>query len=69
MSAHADCIEIQATSRAALEEQLEAAIRQLQQLAMLTKTCGILVTRHRPGHYTAALCDRVPFGTTQELDR
>jgi hypothetical protein len=34
---------------------------------MVTGTHGILLTRHKPGHYTAALSDQVPFGMTREL--
>jgi hypothetical protein len=42
-------------------------VRGLQELAMATGTHGILLTRHKPGHYTAALSDQVPFGMTREL--
>jgi len=34
---------------------------------MATGTQGILLTRHKAGHYTAALSDQVPFGMTREL--
>jgi hypothetical protein len=60
-------IDIQATSRNVLEEQLDAAVKDLQEVAMLTGAHGILVTRHSPGRYTAALSDKVPFGITREL--
>lgn len=69
MSSPIERINIQATNRPALEEQLNGAIRQLQELAIVTKTHGILLTRHRHNHYTAALTDRVPFGLTHELDQ
>ena len=36
---------------------------------MLTRTHGILITRNRPGHYTVALSEEVPFGMTRELIR
>ena len=62
-----DSIDIRVTSRHALDEHLEAAVKERQDLAMLTGTHGILVTRHRPGNYTAALSDRVPFGMTREV--
>lgn len=68
MTASTECIEIQATGRPALEEQLEEAVGQLQRLALSTMAHGILVTRHRNNHYTAALSDSVPFGMTHELD-
>lgn len=69
MTTSAGLIEILVNSSSALEEQLEAAIRELQQLALVSQTHGILLTRHRHGLYTAELSDHVPFGTTQELDR
>jgi hypothetical protein len=60
-------IEIQVDSRRHLDERLNDAVQGLQRLAMLTGTHGILLTRHKPGHYTAALSDQVPFGMTREL--
>lgn len=60
-------IEIQVDSRRHLDERLNDAVLGLQELAMLTGTHGILLTRHKPGHYTAALSDQVPFGMTREL--
>ncbi|MCU1548748.1 MAG: hypothetical protein JWO29_1699 [Arthrobacter sp.] len=67
MTTVTDCIEIQVDSRQVLDERLDAAVRGLQQLAMAAGTHGILLTRHKPGHYTAALSDQVPFGMTREL--
>lgn len=67
MTALTDSIDIHVTNRQGLEEHLEAAVNNLRELAMLTGTHGILVTRNKPGHYTAALSDSVPFGTTREL--
>lgn len=67
MSALTDPIDIRVTSRSVLDERLEAAVRQLQEVAMLSRSHGILVTRHRPGYYTASLSDKVPFGMTREL--
>lgn len=60
-------IEIQVETRNVLDERLNDAVRGLQQLAMTARTHGILLTRHKPGHYTAALSDQVPFGMTREL--
>lgn len=60
-------IEIQVDSRRHLDERLNDAVLGLQELAMVTGTHGILLTRHKPGHYTAALSDQVPFGMTREL--
>ena len=67
MTTITECIEIQVDSREVLDERLDDAVRGLQQIAMATGTQGILITRHRPGHYTAALSDQVPFGMTREL--
>lgn len=73
MKATKDCamntktIEIRVDSRGVLDERLEDAVLGLQQLAMATRTHGILLTRLKAGHYTAALSDQVPFGLTQEL--
>lgn len=68
MSTFTDRIDIQVTSRHLLDEELDAAVRRLQEVALLTGTHGILVTRIGPGHYTAALSDQVPFGMTHELE-
>ncbi|WP_346926240.1 hypothetical protein [uncultured Arthrobacter sp.] len=67
MTTITECIEIQVDSRQVLDERLDDAVRGLQQIAMATGTQGILLTRHKPGHYTAALSDQVPFGMTREL--
>lgn len=60
-------IEIQVDSRKVLDDRLNDAVHGLQRIAMKTGTHGILLTRHKPGHYTAALSDQVPFGMTREL--
>ncbi|QDW30842.1 hypothetical protein FFF93_014435 [Arthrobacter sp. KBS0702] len=67
MTTASECIEIQVDSRRLLDERLNDAVPGLQRLAMLTGTHGILLTRVKPGHYTAALSDQVPFGMTREL--
>lgn len=67
MTTITECIEIQVDSRRVLDERLDDAVRGLQQIAMATGTQGILITRHKPGHYTAALSDQVPYGMTREL--
>lgn len=67
MTTITESIEIQVDNRQILDERLNDAVRGLQQLAMATGTHGILLTRNKPGHYTAALSDQVPFGMTQEL--
>lgn len=69
MTALLDSIDIHVTSRHALDEHLEAAVNDLQELAMLTGSHGILVTRHGPGNYTVALSEQVPFGVTREAIR
>ncbi|WP_427129231.1 hypothetical protein [Pseudarthrobacter sp. S9] len=67
MTTVTECIEIHVDSRQILDERLNDAVRGLQQLAMVTGTHGILLTRHTPARYTAALSDQVPFGITREL--
>ena len=67
MSTSSESIEIQVTSRHLLDEQIDAAVSLLQEVALPTGTHGILLTRVAPGRYTAALSDQVPFGMTREL--
>jgi hypothetical protein len=67
MTTASECIEIRVDSRRLLDDRLNEAVLGLQRLAMLAGTHGILLTRHQPGHYTAALSDQVPFGMTREL--
>ncbi|CAH0291477.1 MULTISPECIES: hypothetical protein [unclassified Arthrobacter] len=67
MTTITESIEIQVDNRHVLDERLNDAVRGLQQLAMTTGKHGILLTRHKPGHYTAALSDKVPYGMTREL--
>ena len=45
---------------------LEEAVAELIEVAAKDASCGILVTRLRPGRYTVALDDSVPFGETYE---
>ena len=66
MSTPIDRIDIEVASRYLLDEELDAAVQRLQEVALLTGTHGILVTRIGPGRYTAALSDQVPFGMTRE---
>lgn len=60
-------IDIHVDDRTVLDERLDAAVRDLQETAMLSRTHGIIVTRNRPGSYTATLSDQVPFGMTREI--
>ena len=60
-------IDIQVDDRQILDERLDAAVKDLQEAAMLTGTHGIIVTRNRPGSYTATLSEQVPFGMTREI--
>lgn len=69
MSKTLKAIDIHVTTRHDLEERLSAAVTALQETAMRTRTHGILITRHQPGNYTAALSDQVPYGLTRELFR
>jgi hypothetical protein len=60
-------IDIHVDDRRILDERLDAAVKDLQEAAMLTGTHGIIVTRNRPGSYTATLSEQVPFGMTREI--
>jgi hypothetical protein len=60
-------IDIQVDDRKMLDERLDAAVKCLQEAAILTGTHGIMVTRNKPGSYTATLSDQVPFGMTREI--
>lgn len=60
-------IDIHVTSRRLLDERIEAAVRDLQEIATPTGKYGILITRNGPGHFTAELSEHVPFGMTREL--
>ena len=59
-------IDIQVATSRLLDERLQAAVRHLQEIAVLTGTHGILITRHGPGKFTAELSEHVPFGMTHE---
>ena len=67
MPSTAKTIDIHVDDRQILDERLDAAVKDLQEAAMLTGTHGIMVTRNRPGSYTATLSDEVPFGMTREI--
>ena len=67
MPSTTNTIDIQVDDRQILDERLDAAVQCLQEAAMVTGTHGIMVTRNRPGSYTATLSDQVPFGTTREI--
>ena len=60
-------IDIQVDNRKSLDARLDAAVNCLPEAALLTGTQGIIVTRNRPGSYTATLSDEVPFGMTREI--
>lgn len=71
MSALPDRIDIRVTTQQTLHDELEAAVRDLQEAALeeavlQTRTRGILIRCHESGHYSAELSDQVPFGITRE---
>jgi hypothetical protein len=68
MPAQTKAIDIKIAHRDVLDERLEKAEKTLREAALLTGQ-GILITRNAPGHYTAELCDEVPFGITREFIR
>jgi hypothetical protein len=67
MPSTTNTIDIQVDDRKILDERLDAAVKRLQEAAILTGTHGIMVTRNKPGSYTATLSDQVPFGMTREI--
>jgi len=67
MPSSTQTIDIQVDDRKILDERLDAAVKCLQEAAILTGTHGIMVTRIKPGSYTATLSDQVPFGMTREI--
>lgn len=59
-------IELQFSTAAEVNAGLERAVANLIEVAARETSCGILVTRLRPGCYTVALDASVPFGETFE---
>ncbi|MEO5316173.1 hypothetical protein PV772_18995 [Pseudarthrobacter sp. CC12] len=60
-------INIEVQERNSLDDTLNAAVRDLQTVAKLSGTLGIIVTRNGPGSYTAELTEKVPYGITREV--
>ena len=69
MNSTAEVLEVKVDTARHLEERLNDAVRNLQDVAVRTRKHGILVTRLNPGHYTVSLSDKVPFGITREQSR
>jgi hypothetical protein len=59
-------INLEFSSASEVHAGLEEAVAELIEVAAKDATCGILVTRLHPGHYTVALDESVPFGETYE---
>lgn len=59
---------ILAKSKAQMERQLENAMSQLLENALISCDKGIMITRHSPNEFTLELHPDIPFGVTQELD-
>jgi hypothetical protein len=60
-------IDLQFSNANDMHEGLDNAVATLIETAAREEaTCGILVTRLHPGHYTVALDESVPFGETYE---
>jgi hypothetical protein len=66
MSTRHALFEVKVENANLLDERLNTAVAAMQIIAMGSRTQGIKVTRLRPGHYTVALSDAVPFGVTRE---
>jgi len=56
------------TNRVNMESALGYAVDRAIAAAVAIRDGGILVTRHSQTTFTVALCESVPFGTTEELD-
>jgi hypothetical protein len=59
-------IELEFSTAGEVHAGLEEAVAGLIETAAKDASCGILVTRLRPGRYTVALDESVPFGETYE---
>jgi hypothetical protein len=64
-AADALSIDLQFSTAQEMHEGLEKAVATLIEPAT-DAACGILVTRLRPGRFTVALDESVPFGETYE---
>lgn len=60
--------EVHISSRSQLEDDLNAAERDLRTAAVFDGTHGILATRRRPDLYVLELSDQVPYGLTHERE-
>lgn len=54
------------TDRASMDQQLDAAVAAALARALISKSHGILVTRHSQEKFTVALSEAVPYGETME---
>ena len=52
MNSTTEVLDVKVDTARQLEERLNAAVRNLQDVAIRTRAHGILVTRLNPGHYT-----------------
>jgi hypothetical protein len=59
-------IDLEFSTAGEVHTGLEEAVAGLIEAAAKDASCGILVTRLRPGRYTVALDESVPFGETYE---
>jgi hypothetical protein len=59
-------IDLEFSTAGEVHAGLEEAVAGLIETAAKDASCGILVTRLRPGRYTVALDESVPFGETYE---
>lgn len=60
-------ITITANDRETRDSGINDAVESMITHALQEKRCGILVTRHAPGHVSVRLSAEVPFGETHEL--
>ncbi|MCG2624279.1 hypothetical protein LVY72_20525 [Arthrobacter sp. I2-34] len=59
-------LEIRAAHPDEADEKLNEAVQELQVLAAVERSRGILVTRTGAGRYTVELSREVPYGFTEE---
>lgn len=59
-------LSIKVIDRDNMELELDKAVSELREQAVMERRCGILVTRHGADSFTVALNEDVPFGLTME---
>jgi hypothetical protein len=63
-----DRIDIQVDNRFMMDQEIDAAVEEVMQAALRSRTGGILVSRVADGRFTVAVSELVPFGYTDQHD-